>query len=485
MILVIIWDGLRPDMVTAEQTPYLYSAAQRGAFCRASHAVFPTATRINASSLATGCYPGRHGLVDNEVYIPAVDPTRATSCADWQALRRLADAEGGRLLTATTLGEVLHGAGRRLACVGSGSPGTTYLTNPTVAGPVVNWAVAWPDGLQARIQQLYGAMLPASSSSLERTAFVLRVLDDVLVPEYRPDVVVVWLTEPDHAQHEHGLRSPQALEVLRVLDATLQRLVAALEVAAPHHALDCILLSDHGFTTVAEGVDMDAALAKSGLAAAPDTSEATVGAPEWNGIVRSPNSLYLNGWARDRLPDVVEFLQQQPWIGAVLVRDDLRSVVPGTMPQSAAFGAHRRSAEVMYAFRWWDAINPYGTPGCAAHDTLMAASHGSASPYDVNSTLIAWGPAFKEGLVSDAPCAIVDVAPTVLSMLGIAPPASMQGRVLHELLREGPDPEVLPVTRSTREALFMARDGLRRQVAVYSAVAGHTYLDHITLTEPH
>lgn len=484
MILVVIWDGLRPDMVTADNTPYLHAIAQRGAFCRASHAAFPTATRINAASLATGCYPGQHGIVDNELYIPEIDPARATSCADWEALQRLADLEAGRLLTATTLGEALRGAGRRLACVGSGSPGTTYLTNPTVTGPVVNWAVAWPTGLQARIKQLYGAMLPPTSSSLERTTFVLRVLGDVLLPEYRPDVIVVWITEPDHAQHEHGLRSPQALEVLRSLDATLQRLVAALEAAAPHHALDCVLLSDHGFSTIAESVDMDAALAIAGLKAAPEPGQSKPGAPGLGDIVRSSNSLYLNGSARDRLPDVVEFLQQQPWLGAVLVRDDLCPAVPGAMPQSAVFGGHRRSAQVMYAFRWWDGANAHGTPGSVAHSASMAATHGSASPYDVNNTLIAWGPAFKQGVVSDAPCGIVDVAPTILRLLGIAPAPSMQGRVLEELLRDGPDPARLPVTQSAREALFMTPEGLRRQIASYSAVAGHTYLDQITLTAP-
>lgn len=479
MILIIVWDGLRPDMVTAEDTPYLHGAARRGVFCRASHAVFPTATRINAASLATGCYPARHGIVDNEMLIPAVDAARATSCADWQALQRMADAEGGPLLTAPTLGEVLRRAGRRLACVGSGSPGTTYLTNPTVAGPVANWAVAWPAGLQARIEQLYGAMLPATSSSFERNTFVLRVLMDVLLPEYRPDVVVVWLTEPDHAQHEHGLRSPQALEALRALDITLQRLVAALEGAAPRHALDCILLSDHGFTTIAEAVDVDAALAAAGFAMASAAGDADEAA-----VVRSSNSLYLNGSARDRLPDLVECLQRQPWLGAVLVRDDLHAAMPGSMPQSAAHGGHRRSAEVMYALRWWDGANAQGVPGSVAHGAPMAAIHGSASPYDVTNTLIAWGPSFKGGVVSGAPCGIVDVAPTILRLLGLAPAPTMQGRVLEELLRDGPDPERLPVTQSAREALLMTPDGLRRQIAAYSAVAGHTYLDQITLTEP-
>ena len=475
MILVIVWDGLRPDMVTPEQTPYLYATSQRGVFCQASHAAFPTATRINASSLATGCYPARHGIVDNELYIPAVDPTKATSCADWEALQRMAHAEGGPLLTAPTLGEILRGAGHRLACVGSGSPGTTYLTNPAVTGPVVNWAVAWPAGLQTRLVESYGAMLPETSTSFERNTFVLRVLNDVLIPEYRPDVVVVWLTEPDHAQHAHGLRSPQALDALRILDETLQQLVARLEAAAPRHALDCILISDHGFSTIAETVDVNAALVDAGLKEAPDA----------NDIVRASNSLYLNGSARERLPEVVEFLQRQPWLGAVLVRDDLLPAVPGSMPQSAAFGHHPRSAEVMYANRWWDGANANDTPGCVVQGASLAATHGSASPYDVNNTLIAWGPSFKQGVVSAAPCGIVDVAPTVLRLLGLPFAASMQGRVLDELLRDGPGPDALPVTRSAREALLMTPDGLRRQTAAYSTVAGHTYLDQITLTEPH
>lgn len=482
MILIIVWDGLRPDMVTPEQTPYLHAAAQRGTFCRASHAAFPTATRINSSSLATGCYPARHGIVDNELYLPAVDPIKATSCADWEALQRMADDEGGPLLTAPTLGEILRGAGRRLACVGSGSPGTTYLTNPTVAGPVVNWALAWPAGLQMRINDAYGAMLPATSSSEERNAFVLRVLVDLLLPEYRPDVVVVWLTEPDHAQHAHGLRSPQALAALRSLDEALQGLVARLEAAAPRHALDCLLLSDHGFSTIAESVDVDAALVAAGLKAAPDARAAAEAGAD---IVRASNSLYLNGSARDRLPEVVEFLQQQLWLGAVLVRDDLLHAVPGSMPQSAAFGYHRRSAELMIANRWWDGANANGTPGCVVQGGSLAATHGSASPYDVNNTLIAWGPSFKQGLVSDAPCGIVDVAPTVLRLLGLPPAPSMQGRVLEELLYDGPSPDALSITRSAREALLMTPDGLRRQTATYSAVVGHTYLDHITLTEPH
>ncbi len=94
MILLIVWDGLWPDMISPEHTPYLAQMAEEGVFCSASHAVFPTATRINSASLSTGCYPHRHGLVDNELYVPALDPERPISCGDWEALQRMADLQG-------------------------------------------------------------------------------------------------------------------------------------------------------------------------------------------------------------------------------------------------------------------------------------------------------------------------------------------------------------------------------------------------------
>ena len=51
--LILGLDGLRLDMVTPELTPNLLSLAQHGVFFRQHHAVFPTATRVNVTSLVT------------------------------------------------------------------------------------------------------------------------------------------------------------------------------------------------------------------------------------------------------------------------------------------------------------------------------------------------------------------------------------------------------------------------------------------------
>jgi predicted AlkP superfamily pyrophosphatase or phosphodiesterase len=327
MILILVWDGLRPEMITAERTPFLRRVASQGVFCQASHAAYPTSTRVNSAALTTGCYPGQHGIADNGRYLAALNPGKALDFADWTHLQAIADLEKGRLLTAATLGEILRAHDRRMASAGSGSPGTTYLTNPTVAGPIVNWALAWPEGTAREVDRQLGGFLGADSTSEERNAFALRAVREHLVPEHRPDVLTLWLTEPDHAQHGYGLGSPQALAILAELDRQLEQLTEALAQDGEEHTY--ILLSDHGFTTISERVNIDERLVAAGLKASPDDKS----------IVCNCNSFYVAESARKRLDELIRFLAGEPWIGALFLRDDLMEACPGAMPQSAVFGS--------------------------------------------------------------------------------------------------------------------------------------------------
>ena len=68
--LLVIFDGLRPDYVTHEVMPNLYAFGQRGIVFTSHHSVFPTVTRVNTSSISTGSYPERHGLLGNSVFFP-------------------------------------------------------------------------------------------------------------------------------------------------------------------------------------------------------------------------------------------------------------------------------------------------------------------------------------------------------------------------------------------------------------------------------
>jgi arylsulfatase A-like enzyme len=65
--------------------------------------------------------------------------------------------------------------------------------------------------------------------------------------------------------------------------------------------------------------------------------------------------------------------------------------------------------------------------------------HVTLSRFDMHNTLIAAGPDFRPGTVDDLPSGNVDIAPTILWILGIKPPRPMDGRVLTEALTiDGP-----------------------------------------------
>ncbi len=98
-----------------------------------------------------------------------------------------------------------------------------------------------------------------------------------------------------------------------------------------------------------------------------------------------------------------------------------------------------RAPDVAYSRVWTDDRNASGIPGITLGKSGIA-THGTCSPYDMRNVLVAGGPRFKSGLVSDLPSGNVDLAPTICTLLGLAIGEEMDGRVLQEGLEGGPDP---------------------------------------------
>jgi len=71
IVILMVWDGLRPDLVTERDTPNLMRMAREGVRFDHHHSIFPTLTMVNATALATGAPPGINGLEGNVVYLTA------------------------------------------------------------------------------------------------------------------------------------------------------------------------------------------------------------------------------------------------------------------------------------------------------------------------------------------------------------------------------------------------------------------------------
>src|ERR1700731_3938126 len=92
------------------------------------------------------------------------------------------------------------------------------------------------------------------------------------------------------------------------------------------------------------------------------------------------------------------------------------------------------------AFPWNDSKNPFGVGGMIDADWQRAAgkgTHATLSRFDMHNTLIAAGPDFRRGYVDDLPSGNVDLAPTILRILGVQSPSSLDGRVLSEAMKQG------------------------------------------------
>src|ERR1700757_1004389 len=93
--------------------------------------------------------------------------------------------------------------------------------------------------------------------------------------------------------------------------------------------------------------------------------------------------------------------------------------------------------DVVMAFRWNDSKNQFGVPGMIDADWQRAAgkgTHATLSRFDMHNTLIAAGPDFRRGETDDLPSGNIDLAPTILKILGITTPDPMDGRVLGEVM---------------------------------------------------
>jgi predicted AlkP superfamily pyrophosphatase or phosphodiesterase len=487
LTLVFVVDGLRPDAIDPEDTPTLHRLRAGGVSFADGHAVFPTVTRVNAATLATGAQPGTHGILGNTMYVPAVNPRRAFSTGDWRNLVTLDQAIGGRLVPVATLADRLAAQGRRFAAVSSGSTGSAFLLNPRAprgVGVLVNGyfghggpaaggppnplgpgpLVAFPPDVNEAILARFGAAPPKGGRTdrfdpaVDWTQTVLR---EYVLRELRPDVVINWITEPDHTQHALGAGSPDARAAIRNADRHIGLILDTVEA-------NVFVASDHGFTVNTGIVDVARELIDAGLKAAPDSDDVVVASSG------QAMALHVKDHALDRVQKIVAFLQSRPWIGVIFTAP---GSVEGTFPLALIHAMHDAwGPDILFTFPWTSARNAYGVPGGDIGDasSKVASDHGSMSPWNVRSTLLAWGPAFKRGAVVRVPAGNVDVAPTILALHGLDT-SGVDGRVLREALVDGPDEEQVAV--ETRIHTTEAGAGIYRAVVQTSEVDGRRYVD--------
>lgn len=423
-VLLVVFDGLRPDMVRPDTMPHLSRFAAEGMRFAAARSVFPSETRVCTSSIATGCHPNRHGLVANRMAHPR-DPRRSVDTGDIAVLRALEQELGAPALEEPTLAERLHALGRRCAVLSSGTTGHTFLLNPRAesGGQLVlsahGAAASSPAG-----RELLARLPPPPRAPIERAEWIAEAFRAELLPE-PPDATILWLCEPDTTAHYGGLGSPAHWAVLKRADAAFGRILDDWRAGPQAERLQIVVASDHGHATIAGMVDVGAALAR-----LPEFGDAQL-LPGASGGVMVPDS------SADRIAAIARWLTRQDWIGCVF-GPDLIDLPDGVLPRSALLSDHRRAAHILFTLRTDPRPSAAGLPGTTLYDGALergAGTHGGLSRAELHTVLMLGGSRIRPGM-SDWPAGIVDLAPTILALLGLPGAESMDGRVLAEALAD-------------------------------------------------
>ncbi len=112
-VVVIVWDGMRPDFVTEQIAPTLYQLAQRGVTFANHHSVYLSSTEVNGTTLFTGAYPAHNGIIGNREYRPEIDPLKVLDTQSLTAARKGDELTGGHYVSAPTVAEIVRHAGRK------------------------------------------------------------------------------------------------------------------------------------------------------------------------------------------------------------------------------------------------------------------------------------------------------------------------------------------------------------------------------------
>jgi predicted AlkP superfamily pyrophosphatase or phosphodiesterase len=449
-VVLVVWDGMRPDFIRADLTPNLWALAQRGVLFKNHHAVFMSSTEVNGTALATGALPQRSGIIGNREFRPALSDRRVIDTQDIAFVTKGDALTKGRYIALPTIAAQLQSRGLRTVVASTKGVGLLQdrpagrlaETNPASVDLYTQARVdgseirSVPATAAAEVQAAVGPFPSAVGFPNEaQDAWTTNSVVDYLWKTDVPAFSMIWLSEPDYSQHQHGLGSEQALAAIRSSDRNLGKLIGALKARGQLGTTDILVVSDHGFSTIERPVNVSAALRAAGFETVREFNEA----PKPGQVVVAGNGgtilLYVIGRNPDLIRRVVEYLQTTDFGGPIFVKSPLA----GTFALSDAGIDSADAPDVVFSMRWSLGVNDRGVPGLLVSDGSRprgAGMHVSLSPYDMHNTLVAAGPDFREGLESELPSGNIDVAPTILKILKMTPVESMDGRVLWEALRQ-------------------------------------------------
>jgi len=464
-VVIVVFDGLRPDMVRGRM-PVLLQFLRDTLWFRNARSVFPSLTRVCTTSVSTGAWPGVHGIVNNQFHVaqdltgPMVDTGKI---ADIQSLA----ARTGAIVTCDTLGQRLAAAGLTMTSMHSGSPGSGMLINHTVAKgghrtfSVYGEAGTLTPDIVSRVVSACGPLPGQDVPKLDVVAYTGSVARHFALAQDQSDVTVLWLPEPDTSFHFCGIHSEGADQAMHAADTAFAEILETVAAGKHCKSTAVIAMSDHGQIATSALIDLRGDLRADGFRAGESPGD------DVDILMTGGNMGELRPMSPDPglIADLGRWLMERDSVGMVFADPQL---VEGAFAPALVHQTHARSADLLYVMRSDTSDGPGGLPGLGVYTggvPLGGGMHGGLNPYEMNTVLAISTPDGRRGEVDDAPASLTDIAPTILDLLGLE--ISNGGRILP--LLEGDSEQ--PVTETLAAGAFGFDQRLTR-----ASMAGRDYI---------
>ena len=264
----------------------------------------------------------------------------------------------------------------------------------------------WIHGRGARYWKPWNAEIDEAT----KVAQILEWLD-VEDPKARPRLITSWFRGADATGHQYGPGSEEVLVALRLQDEALGRLVAGLDARGAFEHTTLLLVSDHGILPVQEQVDLAQAFETRGLRVRTFGEGGSVrlsaAEPDLDRALEVAESLGLEAYRRNGAPaDLPAAVRlDNPRFGDAVVLAPPGIAIGSSDPDAPVTrGAHGYLPDVPEMSGFFMAVGRGITPGTQLPDVSA-----------------------------------VDVAPTVLTLLGIPVPRAMEGRPIAGVARPAGD----------------------------------------------
>ena len=208
-VLLIGIDGVRPDVLAEVSTPVMDSLAASGWYTAEARTTTPSVSGPSWSSMLTGVWPAKHGVVDNSF--------EGRRYAEYPGFLTLVERERPDLATFAALDWL------PLASLDGGGPVLSGEIDTLIA--VDGYELGWAE---------------ADSVVASRAAQHLASAD--------ADAAFVYLGNPDETSHRHGSIGVEYREAIALSDRHVGWLVDALRTRPAYAEEDWLVLisTDHG-----------------------------------------------------------------------------------------------------------------------------------------------------------------------------------------------------------------------------------------------